>query len=213
MSAVTTIQDCEDSVSAVDADDKVLVYRNWLGIMKGTLAATLEKDGQALTRTLNEDRTYQDASGKALKLPGRSLLLVRNVGIHMYTDAVTTSAGDPIPEGFLDALITSWGALHDLGGRWPCTEQPCGAASYIVKPKMHGPEEVAATVELFGRIEQALGMPKRTLKIGYYGRRAPDDRQPEAVHRRRGGSADLHQHGVSRPHRRRDPHEHGRRGP
>ena len=158
--AATTILDLEDAVAAVDAEDKADIYRNLDGIMRGTLEATFEKDGRTITRRLNPDRRFTDPEGNELTLAGTSMPLIRNVGIHMYTDAVTTAGGEEVPEGFLDALLTVLTGKHD------CAKFSKTGSIYIVKPKLHSPEEVAATVELFSVLEEAFGLPKNAVKIG-----------------------------------------------
>ena len=163
--AVSTIMDCEDSVTAVDAEDKVIVYRNWLGLMKGDLSIDMQKNGVSITRQLNSDRHYQSADGSSFSLHGRSLLFIRNVGHLMTNNAILNSQGDEIPEGIMDGFITSLCALHDIRGPSAKGNSRTGSI-YIVKPKMHGPEEVTFTCDLFGRIEDLLDLPKNTLKVG-----------------------------------------------
>ncbi|CAH0307029.1 Malate synthase G [Peribacillus frigoritolerans] len=164
-STLTTIMDCEDSVAAVDADDKVLIYRNWLGLMRGDLAVTFKKDNKMMTRTMNPDRLYRAPNGEEFSLPGRSLMFVRNVGHLMTTNAVQDANGEEIPEGIMDTVMTSLLAKHSLLGNGKYQNSSKGSV-YIVKPKMHGSEEVAFANELFDSVEDMLGLQRNTLKIG-----------------------------------------------
>ncbi|CDM55743.1 MULTISPECIES: malate synthase G [Rhizobium] len=164
-SAITTIMDCEDSVAAVDAEDKVVIYRNWLGLMKGDLQEEVSKGGSSLIRKLNPDLEYNGPTGAPFEVHRRSLMLVRNVGHLMTNAAILERDGNEVPEGIMDAMITGMIALHDVGPNGRRKNSRTGSV-YVVKPKMHGPEEVAFAAEIFSRVEDALGMARNTIKMG-----------------------------------------------